>query len=206
MVFDSLIHSRNFSKACSVEAPGLEGYLFPETYQLPFKMNEAEILRIMVKQFLEVIRNLDLSTSKLFNKYGMHGLITLASIVEAEAAVKSEQKLIAGVFYNRLEKNWPLGADPTIRFALKKLKGPLLASELRISSPYNTRKYVGLPLGPICSPGKYAILAAAFPQPTEYLYFVAKDDGSREHFFSRTSSQHRKFKRIRMKNQTIYKN
>jgi UPF0755 protein len=203
MVFDSLVHNRELAASYGIKDYSIEGYLYPETYQMPYELTEEKALKIMVNQFLEEFTKLDLRGSPVMKKYGMHGLITLASIVEAEAAVKSEQKLISGVFYNRLQKDWPLGADPTIRFVLKKMEGPLRVSELKNPSPYNTRIYIGLPPGPICSPGKDAILAAAFPEKTEHLYFVAKDDGSRGHFFSKTGRQHTVFKEERKKNQAL---
>ncbi len=191
--FDSLVHSQAFAKEQGIHAPSLEGYLFPETYVLPLKISAHDILKIMTQQFHTVIGDVA-KDSPVIQKYGVNGWITLASIVEKEAAVKSEQSLIAGVFYKRLQLGWSLGADPTVRFILHKLTGPLYASELDNNSPYNTRKFPGLPPGPICSPGKMALLASLNPPETNNLYFVAKDDGSREHFFSRNNEEHMRYK------------
>ncbi len=201
LLFDSLVHDQQFSLSCSINASSLEGYLFPDTYDFPYKSTERQLLKILTRQFNQVLQSLPLKGSEVYQKYGLHGLLTLASIVEEEAMVAKEQPLIAGVFYNRLLKNWPLGADPTVRFAIKKLRGPLYRSELANTSPYNTRLHTGLPPGPISNPGKGAILAAASPDKTPYMFFVAKDNGSREHYFSETNKQHVSFKNKRKDNQ-----
>ncbi len=193
--FDSLVHSADFAKACNVNAPSLEGFLFPDTYVLPWKVTERDVIKVMTRRFQEVTAYLD-KQSPMYRKYGQLGWLTLASIVEKEAAVPAEQNLIAGVFYNRLLQGWSLGADPTVRFAVHKPTGPLFVSDLNSDSPYNTRKFTGLPPGPICNPGRGALLAALNPMPTDKMYFVAKDDGSREHFFSVDNSNHLRFKDV----------
>ncbi len=200
--FDSLVQSGDFASTLGANARGLEGYLFPDTYVLPWDLTEEEVLKILYQRFRAVLAELDTSAAP-FVKHGLHGFVTLASIVEKEAAVKSEQRLIAGVFLNRLEKGWSLGADPTVRFALRKLTGPLYVSELGSNSAYNTRKFAGLPPGPICSPGKEALLATLNPLETDMMYFVAKDDGTREHFFSKDGSQHNRFKSEAARNRKI---
>lgn len=197
--FDSLVHSPEFAKACHVDAPSLEGFLFPDTYVLPWKVTERDVLKVMAKRFQDVTREFDLRTD-MYRKYGQVGWITLASIVEKEAAVAAEQSPIAGVFYNRLTQGWSLGADPTVRFAVRKPTGPLFVSDLNCDSPYNTRKFTGLPPGPICNPGRGALLAALNPMQTDKMYFVAKDDGSREHFFSVDNSNHVHFKDVAASN------
>lgn len=195
LVFDSLANSAEFARACRVNALSLEGYLFPDTYVLPWKMSEREVLKVMVRRFHDVVAGFDLG-GPVIEKHGIHGWVTLASIVEEESAIPSEQELIAGVFYNRLVQGWSLGADPTVRYALRKLTGPLYVSELNNNSPYNTRKFTGLPPGPICSPGKGALKASLRPIKTDKMYFVAKDDGSREHFFSVHGAEHSRYKDV----------
>jgi UPF0755 protein len=197
--FDSLVHSPEFAKACSLEAASLEGFLFPDTYVLPWKVTERDVLKVMTRRFLDVTREFDLQTD-MYRKYGKIGWITLASIVEKEAAVAAEQGPIAGVFYNRLTQGWSLGADPTVRFAVRKPTGPLFVSDLNSDSPYNTRKFTGLPPGPICNPGRGALRAALNPMRTDKMYFVAKDDGSREHFFSVDNTDHVHFKDVAASN------
>jgi UPF0755 protein len=193
--FDSLVHSAEFAAACHITAPDLEGYLFPDTYVLPWRITERDVIKVMVKHFLAVAGQFDLNTP-MYRTYGQRGWLTLASIVEKEAAVRTEQDLIAGVFYNRLVQGWSLGADPTVRFAVRKPTGPLFVSDLNSDSPYNTRKFTGLPPGPICNPGRGALRAALNPMRTDKMYFVAKDDGSREHFFSTDNRAHVKYKDV----------
>jgi UPF0755 protein len=193
--FDSLVHSAEFARACGMQSPDLEGYLFPETYVLPWKVTERDAIKVMAKRFLEVEKEFDLD-SPVFRKYGQRGWVTLASIVEKEAAVPKEQDPIAGVFWNRLNQGWSLGADPTVRFAVRKPTGPLLVSDLNCQSPYNTRKFTGLPPGPIANPGRGALRAALRPMQTDKMYFVAKDDGSREHFFSVDNNDHVRYKDV----------
>jgi UPF0755 protein len=131
-----------------------------------------------------------------------HETVILASIIEKEAELASERPLISGVFHNRLKKGIPLGADPTTRYILGKFSGPLLASEVSVQSPYNTRLHAGLPPGPICSPGLASLTAAMRPQQTKMLFFVAKWDGSGGHDFSMTNEEHsRKKDAIRRSNE-----
>ena len=191
--FDSLTHSAEFARYCGVDAASLEGYLFPDTYVLPWKVTERDVIKVMAGRFRDVLKEFD-NSGLMYRQYGQLGWLTLASIVEKEAAVPTEQDLIAGVFYNRLRLGWSLGADPTVRFAVHKPTGPLFVSDLDSDSPYNTRKFPGLPPGPICSPGRGALRAALNPLETDKMFFVAKDDGSREHFFSVDNPEHLHFK------------
>lgn len=186
-------------KEYDITGSTLEGYLFPDTYRFLPTVSEEEIVSALVRQFLKEYATI--AQTPLSQGFNRHELITLASIVEKEATVPSERKHIAGVFHNRLRKKWPLGADPTVRYFLRKFSGPLRVSELQNPSPYNTRVHAGLPPGPICSPGKEAIIAAISPLKTKDLYFVAKWDGSGEHDFSETNAEHERKKRaIRTRN------
>ncbi len=193
LTFEGLVHSKEFARSLGVPADNLEGYLYPDTYVVPFSMRERDLLRLMVTRFHEVIEDMP-RDNYIVERYGVHGWVTLASIVEKEAAVNREQKRIAGVFTNRLKQGWSLGADPTVRFALRKLTGPLRSDDLRGDSPYNTRRFRGLPPGPVCNPGESALLATLTPEKTRMMFFVAKDDGSREHFFSVTYAEHNMLK------------
>jgi UPF0755 protein len=125
-------------------------------------------------------------------------LLTLASIVEREAVLREEQPVVASVFLNRLEEGIPLQADPTVQFAIASAQPPapganwwkaeLTEIDLKFDSPYNTYLYTGLPPAPIANPGIDAIKAVVNPEPTDYLYFVAKGDGS--HAFAKTLAEH----------------
>jgi UPF0755 protein len=198
--FVDLCNRQRFIDSLGIRATTLEGYLFPETYRLPPNAEPKEIISRMVACFRERVGSLP--RSAMHDKYTMHEIVTMASIVEKEATLASERSHIAGVFYNRLEKGWPLGADPTVRYALRKFSGPLRVSELQNTSPYNTRLHAGLPPGPICSPGFGALKAAVDPLETLDMYFVAKWDGSGAHDFSRTNREHdRKKMEIRRENE-----
>ncbi len=201
-VFDSLVNSREFAASLGVDAPNLEGYLYPDTYVVPWKLKEKDLLAMLVNRFHEVVGQMPLEDNEFINRYGVHGLVTLASIVEKEAAVRREQRRIAGVFHNRLRKGWSLGADPTVRFAVRKMTATLRRDDLAINSPYNTRRFRGLPPGPICSPGDAALRATLNPEKTSMMFFVAKDDGSREHFFTETYAEHNKYKAIAAENRS----
>jgi UPF0755 protein len=176
----------------------LEGYLFPETYEVPKGASARTLVEMMVRQFDKGV------TPKLRQQLSARGLtlhqgVTLASIVEREAAIPAEQPLIASVYLNRLKRDMPLQADPTVQFAVATAnlvealsfgywKRDLSLDDLRQPSPYNTYVQRGLPPGPICSPGLAALEAVANPADTEYLYFVAKGDGS--HVFATTDTEH----------------
>lgn len=184
-----------FAASLGIPANSLEGYLFPDTYLFEGGESAKDVWRILHKRYKEVMAEIADTASPAWRKYGEQGTLTLASIVEREAAVRQEAPLIAGVFWLRLREQIPLGADPTVRYALGKFTGTLSKTDLSLASPYNTRLYAGLPPGPIANPGKNALKAAMHPDTAKgWLYFVAKDDGSREHFFGRTLNEHVRYK------------
>lgn len=189
------ITNKKLIKSLGIKANTLEGYLFPDTYMFPWDASASSIIRQMVGMSKKEYKKHFIKNNTT-NKYTMHQIYTMASIVEAEAGIDKERTLISGVFYSRLTKGMTLGADPTVRFALKKFRGSLKRSELRINSPYNTRRFRGLPPGPIGNPGSRSIRAAILPDTTGMLYFVAKDDGTKEHFFTPTNNDHIKMKKV----------
>ena len=200
-VWDSLVHSSEFTRSLGVNASNLEGYLLPETYMFPYQSDEQTILKTMVSANLRLQEEMKSQGSEVWKKLGgWHQILTLASVVEEETGNPSERPLIAGVFHNRLDIGMPLGADPTVRFIFKNLTGPIYKSQLNSDSPYNTRKFKGLMPGPISNPGRHAIEAVLKPEVTDKLYFVAKDDGSGTHFFSSTLSKHNYYKEIAAQN------
>lgn len=168
----------------------VEGYLFPATYRVPFDAEPQQLVAQMVRQFLAVW---DTAWDRLAqDSLGMtrHEVVTLASIVEAEARVERERPMIAGVYLNRLRRRAPmkLEADPTVIYALGAPVRRVLFRHLRIDSPYNTYLHYGLPPGPISSPGRASILAVLHPARHPYLFFVARPEGT--HMFSRTAGEH----------------
>jgi UPF0755 protein len=184
----------------AISASSLEGYLFPDTYRFPQEDSALTIIDRMIGRFKKAYESLDTAQTGRFG-YTMHQFVTLASIIEKEAQLESERPMISAVFHNRLKKNVPLGADPTVRYIFKYFSGPLYVSQLKFKSRYNTRMFPGLPPGPICSPGKASMQAAMTPAVSKNLYFVAKWDGSGAHDFSTNFRDHdRKKELIRQQN------
>ena len=174
----------------------LEGYLFPDTYFVSTKMDAQSFVGRMVQTFDQRF-TAAMRQQAAGRGMTIHQVVTLASIVEREAVRPDERPLIAGVFLNRLLLGMPLDADPTVQYALandltsKADYGywkELSAEDLAVDSPYNTYRYLGLPPGPICSPGLASIEAVLDPEITDYLYFVAREDES--HAFAATLEEH----------------
>jgi UPF0755 protein len=184
---DRSAHDPAFLRALGLEAPSLEGYLFPDTYQFVRGMTSEEILTRLVQRLRSKLTP-DILDRAQARGLSTHQLLTLASIVEREAAVPEERPLIAAVFWNRLAREMPLQADPTVQYAVRRERGTLTRADLEVDHPYNTYRYAGLPPGPIASPGLSSIQAVLNPAPVPYLYFVALDD--RRHQFSTTLEQH----------------
>jgi UPF0755 protein len=173
----------------------LEGYLFPDTYRLLPEATAVDLARAMVENF---DRRVDPDLQSGFAAQGLtlHEAVTLASIVEREAAVAEERPTIASVFLNRLAAGMPLESDPTVQYALglqpdgSWWRSPLSLDDLAIDSSYNTYRYAGLPPGPIAGPGLSSLHAVAAPAETAYLYFRALCDGSGRHAFAVTFEEH----------------
>jgi UPF0755 protein len=164
-----------------------EGYLYPDTYVFAENTSAAQILDYMLYRFQQEAASL--FAKYPHKRYSAHQLLTLASIVEKEAEIPAERALIAGVFFNRLKKVVHLGSCPTVKYALgQPRKRVLLYKDLNVVSPYNTYRQLGLPPGPIASPGKASIMAVLEPKVTDYMYFFAKGDGY--HIFSKTLNEH----------------
>ena len=170
-----------------VPVPTLEGYLFPETYLLPESSTALPIVRRLVAEFE---RRWKPEWNGQLEKLGMsrHQVITLASIIEKEARVATERPTISAVYHNRLKIGMMLQADPTVLYALGRHENRVLYRHLEVQSPYNTYRNVGLPPGPIASPGSASIEAALFPADVPFLYFVAHPDG--HHEFTSTVREH----------------
>ncbi|MCG1012994.1 endolytic transglycosylase MltG [Tepidanaerobacter sp. GT38] len=167
----------------------LEGFLFPDTYFLPLGKNAEFYIDILLKRFEEVYFDKVDSAVKQNNiDLTPYEVVTLASIVEAEAKVDSERPIISAVFQNRLKLGMPLQSCATVAYALGEHKAELSLDDLEIDSPYNTYKVNHLPPGPIGAPGLSSMLAVANPADVDYLFFVAKGDGT--HIFTRTYSEH----------------
>lgn len=165
-------------------ATGLEGYLFPDTYDFSWRDTPESILRTLVGRF----RTESAELAALRRARGMSeaDMVTLAAIIEKETGVADERPRIAAVFHNRLRLGMRLQSDPTAIYPWK--EGVPTAADVRTDTPYNTYTNDGLPPGPICNPGRDSMRAALQPAPSEDLYFVSRGDGS--HAFARTLTEH----------------
>ncbi|HEX8688760.1 MAG TPA: endolytic transglycosylase MltG [Solirubrobacterales bacterium] len=167
---------------------GHEGFLFPDTFELEKRAPVSDLVQLQLQDFRRRTAALDLSYARSKN-LTLHDVVTIASMVEEEAQLDSERRLIAAVIYNRLREGIPLGIDATIRFATGNYEEPLTESELAVDSPYNTRLNAGLPPGPISSPGLASIEAAARPAQVDYLYYVVEPGACGKHAFSSTDAE-----------------
>jgi UPF0755 protein len=180
----------SYVRGLGLEGGTLEGYLFPATYFFPKGTSLDGMIKQMVAKYRAVFsEGLKARAAEL----GMteYQAVTLASLIEKEAALDSERLLISAVFHNRLKKGIPLQCDPTVIYSLMRKgawNGDLTREDLRRNDPYNTYKNRGLPPGPIANPGKPSIIAALYPADVDYIYFVSKNDGT--HFFSSTLAEH----------------
>ncbi len=185
----------------------LEGYLFPDTYNFTRTQGVHDLVATMVRRFRKAAREIGLdppcggsaaapmpspaSRTQPGPTCDLHTLVTLASVIEKETAVPEERPLVASVYYNRLQRGMALQADPSVIYAALvagRYNGTIHQSDLQFDSPYNTYRRPGLPPGPIANPGRASLESAMHPARTEYLYFVADNQG--HHRFSRTLEEH----------------
>jgi len=164
----------------------LEGYLFPDTYQISATSTAVEIVGLMLDNFGDKLSP-DLRAAISGSGMDIYETITLASIVEREVAKPEDRKVVAGIFENRLNSGISLESCATIQYILKSDKPRFSYEETRVESPYNTYIYPGLPLGPIGNPGIDSIRAVLFPESTSYLYFFSADETT---YYSKTLDEH----------------
>ncbi len=171
----------------SIFPSNMEGYFLPDTYTLPLDSDVELLVKTVADHFKKVVLPYHNAKSPL----SLSDTIILASLVEREAQVASERPLIAGVYINRLNQGMKLECDATVQFALGYTKEFLLYKDLEIDSPYNTYKYTGLPVGPICNPGIASIKASCSPTPSHYYYYVRNDvKGDGSHVFGQNFREH----------------
>jgi UPF0755 protein len=184
--------AKNASLVAAVDpdAKDLEGYLFPDTYKLPRRSTAPQLVARMVQSFMRALTP-ELIDAADARQLTVRQLVTLSSIVEKETGNKDERPLVAAVYANRLRIGMALQCDPTVIYALDRLgryTGNLTRDDLQFDSRYNTYRYPGLPPGPIASPGRASLEAAAHPAAVDYVYFVSRNDGS--HAFASTLEEH----------------
>jgi peptidoglycan lytic transglycosylase G len=184
------VHSKylNPAKYGGKGAKNLEGFLFPDTFEMKPGAPTADLVQLQLQDFKRRIKGVDMSYAKSKN-LTVFDVLTIASMIEREAGVASQRKLVASVVYNRLHEGMPLGIDATIRFATGNYEEPLTESQLAVDSPYNTRTNAGLPPGPINSPGIESIEAAAHPAKSGYLFYVNKPNTCNELAFAKNEAE-----------------
>jgi uncharacterized YceG family protein len=169
-------------------AGDLEGFLFPDTFEMKPNAPVADLVQLQLKDFKKRIKGVDMAYAKSKN-LTVYDVLIIASMIEDEAGVASQRKQVASVIYNRLKEGRPLGIDATTRFATGNYTDPLTESELAIDSPYNTRANLGLPPGPINSPGLEAIEAAAHPAKNDFIFYVTEPGACGKLAFSSSEAE-----------------
>jgi UPF0755 protein len=186
--WDKLTADPELIRDIAPEAKTLEGYLFPDTYKFNPGTTPKAIVAAMVTNFRKHFSG---EMNYITTGLNLHQTVTLASIVETEARMPQERPLVASVYLNRINRKMLLGADPTVIYALKLAghwDGNIHKADLQIDSPYNTYRFHGLPPGPIANPGLASLRAAAAPAKSDFLYFVARHDGT--HAFATNAAEH----------------
>lgn len=172
----------------------LEGYLFPETYEMKKGSTETEIVERMLSELENRLSELPADWRKRLDERGMtfHEMLTIASLIEREVVLDEERPVVSGIIDNRLKAGMPLQIDATVQYLFEEQKEIVTKADLEIDDPYNTYRNSGLPPGPISSPGFSSIFAALYPEDTTFMFYVTKKDGSRGHYFAETFEEHRR--------------
>lgn len=187
--FIKLASSGTSGLAASFPLPdtGLEGYLYPDTYQLERGTRPELVAQKMIESFDRMFYQSH-KQAIMSSTHSLHAIVTIASLIEREAQIDADRPRIAGVIENRMRRHMKLDIDATVLYALGYHKSRVLYKDLKVQSPYNTYLHKGLPPGPIASPGLLSLEAALTPEQHQYLYYVAVPDGS--HLFACTKAEH----------------
>jgi UPF0755 protein len=200
--FLQLANNNEFLNKLGINGISIEGYLFPDTYFFSKETDVDEFLARIIQRTIKLFEKDDIQQQMVRLRMTMPDVLCLASIIEKEAKLENEKKLISTVFHNRLRLGMTLDADPTVIYGQGSFDRGITKSDLAAANPYNTYRHKGLPKGPICNPSKGSIIAALNPEQKDILYFVSKNDGS--HVFSRTIEEHNHYVTLyqRHKNKT----
>lgn len=188
--FEAALRDTALANELETDTASLFAYMLPETYFFYWLTDAEAVVRKIKEQFDQFYQN---EVAARADSLGLskEDVVAMASIVEWETGLEAEKARVAGVYLNRLQRGWPLQADPTVQFAVQELEGSrrrLLFEDYRIQHPYNTYLYAGLPPAPITNPSASTIRAVVNAEDHDYMYFVARGDGS--HTFSRTLAEH----------------
>ncbi len=183
-----IAEKETFLKLAKESEKSWEGYLFPDTYEVPKKYGAENIAKVMLSNFNQVAIENKFTDKAEEIGFSLNEIIILASIIEKEAKFSEEKNKVSSVFHNRLKKGMKLQSCATIQYILEEPKERLDENDLKIDSPYNTYLYKGFPPGAICNPGLDSIIAALEPAEEDYLYFVLGENG--RHIFSKTYQEH----------------
>jgi UPF0755 protein len=185
--FQEALSDRRLMAGQQIEAESFEGYLFPDTYFFPKDTTAEAIVTTLVSGFQRIMTDRRLERTRQLG-FSLHEVVTLAAMIEKETGAAEERPIISSVFHNRLKRGMRLESDPTVIYGIEDFDGNITRKHLAEKTPYNTYRIKGLPAGPIANPGEAAIEAALYPAETDYLYFVAKKDGT--HQFSTNITDH----------------
>ncbi|MFH0727475.1 MAG: endolytic transglycosylase MltG [Pseudomonadota bacterium] len=175
------------TRELGVTGTSFEGYLFPDTYYFPRGTTARDMIIAMANRFKNIFTP-EWQERAAELKMSLHEVTTLASIIEKETGASVERPLISSVFHNRLKRGMRLETDPTVIYGITEFNGNITREHLQADTPYNTYRITGLPPGPIANPGKEALYAALYPEETDYLFFVSKNNGT--HQFSTSMAAH----------------
>lgn len=182
----SYINAYDFLKTYPNQA-SLEGYLFPDTYYFPYQISNEDIIKLMLNNFDSKLTP-DLREEIKKQKKTVFEIVTAASLIEKEVRTKEDKEIVSGILWKRIDSNIPLQIDATIAYLTGKQSTKISLEETKIDSPYNTYKYRGLPVGPICNPGIESIKAAIYPKESAYWFYLSTPKG--ETIFSRNLDEH----------------
>jgi UPF0755 protein len=196
--FLELATGQEFLKKMGIDAVSVEGYLFPDTYFFSKETEVDEFLGKIVRRTFKLFDQEDMQQQMQRLHMTMADVLSLASIIEKEAKLENEKRLISAVFHNRLRLGMTLDADPTVIYGQARFHQDIRKSDLLADNPYNTYRRKGLPRGPICNPSKGSISAALYPEQTDFLYFVSRNDGS--HVFSASIEEHNHYVMLYQRN------
>jgi len=201
--FLRLAGDKKFLRTLGIASDSLEGYLSPDTYYYSKEIDTDRFIEKIAQRTLKYFEREDIKKQMAALNLDVNKTLTLASMIEKEAKMSTEKPLISAVFHNRILKDMPFDSDPTVIYGTRAFHSSITKSDLKTRTPYNTYAFKGFPRGPICNPDKNSIMAALNPAPVDYLFFVAKNDGT--HVFSKDMNEHSRNVGMYQRSKTVKK-